>query len=423
MKKQKPSEDDTGQQDDDASGPLHAQVENYLVQSGDLPSRAGNRHDSATRETRNTHGQPSCQPNTDQSSIAEAEYEDEGIEQWEQNHKREASRLSSMRCQQRKRRRVDNLEESQNRLELLNRKLSEQNENLRTAIAAVRQVVQAADQNRRSMAFSSTALQGNSFYPQGNLSNGQPPALKTVLGQNLSQEQIQPGLDLAFILNASMNQRTGGGGNQWLPSGLPGPIYNTQVQVGMLPSSVFPGNTNPSLRLNTPHSSLSVLQNYLNMSQQHAVANNQQGINQLTQLQAFLRRGNNLGAQQSNTSTVTAWDGGNGNTDRHDEDPSSVLPDNTNPTLRLNTLQSSLAVLQNYLNMSQQHSVANNQQGINQLTQLQAFLRRGNNLGAQQSNTSTVTASDGGNGNIDRHDEDRDSTRANSNQSDESRVI
>jgi hypothetical protein len=305
MNKQKPSEDDIGQQDDDASGPLHAQVENYLNQSGDLPSsRAGKRHDSATRETRNIHGQPSCLPNTDQSSIAEDE--DEGIEQWEQTHKREASRLSSMRCQQRKRRRVDHLEESQDRLKFLNQNLSEQNKSLRTAIAAVRQVVQAADQNRQNMPFSSTALQGNPFYPQGIRNNVQPPALTTVLGQNLSQPQIRPGLDLASILNASMNQRTGGGGNQWLPSGLPGPIYNPQVQASMLPSSVLPANANPSLQLKPLQSSLAVLHNYL-----HAVTNNQQGINQLTQFQAFLQQGNNLGAQQSNASTGTASDGGN----------------------------------------------------------------------------------------------------------------
>lgn len=318
MKTKKPSNksNTSSQQHSPASIPLQSQAEVAL--RADAPG-VGNPRVSAEEIMQNSE--------TDANLSRAVEAASEGLDQWELEHKREASRLSSMRCQQRKRRRVEHLKESQDQLRVLNQSLMEQNESLRTAIALVRQVIQAIGHNNHSVQASAGPMLVTPFDTQGLRNNAQTPVVAATRGQNTSEPLIQPGLDLASILNASFNQQQAGGHpNDWFSSaGRTAPTYNPQNQAGILPPSVLLANASSNPPTNNLQGSLALLQNHLQLPQHRWVGNNHQQINTLTQnllshFQAYLMQGNNL---ESNVSTVTTSDGGTGQGDSHDEDRDS----------------------------------------------------------------------------------------------------
>eukprot|EP00980_Cylindrotheca_fusiformis_P004267 scaffold918_cov126-Cylindrotheca_fusiformis.AAC.46 len=267
-------------------------------------------------------------------------------------------------------------------------------------------------------------------------------------GHNFSQSPLgQERLDLAPKLTTPLNQHPPGGAmDQWLAgANLSSAMNNPQGQPSrMLPPSIHSSTNNNST---FQESVVQLLQNYLNLpqqpQQQHGQALNHTNIQQqqphvLTQsflitLQAYLQYGSGNSITQPNASTATSSDG---RVDQTSTGLSSAMynppvgqTSRLLPSINSDSQGSTLQLLQNYMNSPQQsqpqqrltlNQTNSQQQQLSSLAQslLIAYLQHGSGNGIEQSNASTVTASDttGQHGDT---DETRDSsTRTSSNNSD-----
>ncbi|CAJ1949015.1 unnamed protein product [Cylindrotheca closterium] len=174
------------------------------------PARASLSHDS--RNDSSSHHQPraaasgsmAASASLSSSSVA-GTLPDSGQDQpWELEHRRKASRKSSMRHQARKRIETEHLAELQAKLETINTQLREENESLRALIKRLREPensnpVQANSTSTRPMALNTAATTGQLNVEQQRSTNDllsllQRPSQYNVLDQ---RQPVLPGVSAA----------------------------------------------------------------------------------------------------------------------------------------------------------------------------------------------------------------------------------
>ena len=275
----------------------------------------------------------------------------------ELEHRRQASRISSMRCQQKKRRRIDSLKESQDRLRTLNKNLTDENRSLKALIQLLKD---APKQPQIPQHFNSSDVQSSSsvapIQPPQMMQSQAPPAqqlpLNLLLGNLASrfpafgpgqpdlgafqpqQPRLPPqlplalpaGVDLSTILDPNILLQfipglLGGAPTHqypWLPQALSSiPIIPTAAAARINPLTP---SQHPGLRETTQLPSLAST-GYLDLAavQQQAYRLQQQQqqpqlpLNLIAQAQQLLLLGNNQ--QPSSTTIISQSEGGGGSGD------------------------------------------------------------------------------------------------------------
>ncbi|KAL3939860.1 MAG: hypothetical protein SGBAC_005495 [Bacillariaceae sp.] len=188
---------------------------------------------------------------------SEGERSEDG-NQWELTHKREASRLSSMRCQQRKRKRMTYLSDEEDRLKVQNQNIGKQNTFLRKLISAIKDATNEVPSHDIKTNPIAMAQVGTALYNQGVLGAVQPPQqphFNTVAQEPPATQSLKLSLALMAAISKQQIQRLP---NSALPSpaaAIINPLVNPPPPRVPHPfvatSTINPANINPQMQINS----------------------------------------------------------------------------------------------------------------------------------------------------------------------------
>jgi len=272
--------------------------EEYDLHPGTLPAET-----AFTRSLNEIRTNDTILEQVKDTRSADTKRRSEEIAKWELANKREASRMSSMRCQQRKRKRLEELKEEQGRLKNQNQTIVKQNTFLRLLISTIRETISAGmpphgmQTNPIVVAQAGTAVYNQGVLGVSAVQQQQPQQF----GAAIPQIPATQNLNLSLALMASMNQQIPGMANpaQPLPviiNPMANPPQQVQQQFVAPSTTINPGTItttiNPQqMQINLIHNAmpaqntLPTLQNFVVVAQSGLQGGNTQQANPVAAFQ------------------------------------------------------------------------------------------------------------------------------------------